>query len=66
VQSILIGLALGAAMTAAPPTPLDVGPALGEPIPRFAARDQAGRLREFDDLRGPNGLVLVFFRSADW
>jgi hypothetical protein len=59
---------LAAALAAAqlPPSPLDVGPAVGEAIPRLEARDQAGRLRTFDDLKGPNGLVIVFVRSADW
>jgi len=65
-HSTLLGLALGAAMTQAPPPPLDVGPAVGEAVPRFEARDQDGRLRAFEDLTGPNGLVLLFFRSADW
>jgi len=53
-------------MAQAPPELLDVGPAIGEAIPRFEARDQSGRLRTFEDLKGPNGLMLVFFRSADW
>ena len=30
------------------------------------APDQEGRQRDFQSLTGPNGLVLVFFRSADW
>jgi len=66
VRSILVGLTLGAAVSATPPPALEVGPAIGESIPRFEAHDQAGRVRTFDDLKGPNGLVLVFFRSADW
>lgn len=66
MHSSLLGVALGAAMTQVPPPTLDVGPAVGEAIPRFEARDQAGRLRTFEDLKGPNGLVLLFFRSADW
>ncbi len=66
LTSVLLGLVLGAAIDQAPPSPLDVGPAVGETIPRFEARDQSGRLRTFDDLRGPNGLMLVFVRSADW
>jgi peroxiredoxin len=45
---------------------LDVGPAVGEKIPAFQAVDQDGRVRTFADLRGPQGLVLLFFRSADW
>ena len=43
-----------------------LGPRVGEPLPAFEARDQDGRLRDFASLAGPNGLVLVFFRSADW
>jgi peroxiredoxin len=45
---------------------LEVGPAVGEKIPSFQATDQEGRARTFADLRGPKGLVLLFFRSADW
>ena len=63
---VVLGLALGVAAAQAPPSPLDVGPAIGATIPRFEARDQSGRLRTFDDLKGPNGLMLVFVRSADW
>jgi len=42
------------------------GPAVGERVPDFAAPDQNRRMRRLADLRGPRGLVLVFFRSADW
>jgi peroxiredoxin len=43
-----------------------VGPAVGQPIPAFELVDQEGRRQTFESLRGPKGLVLVFFRSADW
>jgi len=42
------------------------GPAVGEKIPAFQAVDQHGKLRSFNDLKGPRGLVLLFVRSADW
>jgi cytochrome oxidase Cu insertion factor (SCO1/SenC/PrrC family) len=42
------------------------GPAVGSRIPPFDAVDQDGKVRTFDNLRGPNGLVLLFVRSADW
>lgn len=42
------------------------GPGVGERIPDFAAVDQDGKRRAFDDLTGPNGLLLLFHRSADW
>jgi hypothetical protein len=46
--------------------PASLGPAVGQPIPLFEAHDQDGRPRDFASLAGPSGLMLVFFRSADW
>jgi hypothetical protein len=42
------------------------GPAVGQPLPAFELADQTGVVRDFESLRGPGGLVLVFFQSADW
>jgi len=42
------------------------GPEPGERIPEFALPDQRGDARTLPDLAGPNGLLLVFHRSADW
>ncbi|HTW66669.1 MAG TPA: hypothetical protein VME17_18740 [Bryobacteraceae bacterium] len=42
------------------------GPEPGRHIPDFALADQHGALRSLADLTGPNGLLLVFHRSADW
>jgi hypothetical protein len=42
------------------------GPAVGERLPAFELPDQKGVVRNFESLRGPRGLVLVFFQSADW
>ena len=42
------------------------GPEAGSAIPAFEAVDQAGETRAFKDLTGENGLLLLFFRSADW
>lgn len=42
------------------------GPAVGETIPYFEAADQHGAARSFDNLKGPQGLLLLFYRSADW
>jgi len=39
---------------------------VGDRIPAFRATDQFGKERDFDNLKGPNGLVILFFRSADW
>jgi len=62
----LSAVLLVAAVQATPPPAFEVGPAVGETIPAFQAPDQDGRVRSFADLRGPKGLVLLFFRSADW
>jgi hypothetical protein len=38
----------------------------GQRLPDFALPDQNGVLKSLGDLAGPNGLLLVFHRSADW
>jgi hypothetical protein len=38
----------------------------GDTIPELAGIDQFGKPQDFNSLEGPNGLVLLFFRSADW
>lgn len=42
------------------------GPEVGAQAPSFQATDHLGKARSFDDLSGENGLLLLFFRSADW
>ena len=44
----------------------DVGLAVGQRAPAFTARDQFGREQSLHTLKGANGTVLLFFRSADW
>jgi hypothetical protein len=43
-----------------------LGPQVGERVPDFTLNDQHGRPRALQSLSGPRGLMLVFFRSADW
>ena len=43
-----------------------LGPQVGERVPDFTLTDQEGRSRTLASLLGPRGLMLVFFRSADW
>jgi peroxiredoxin len=38
----------------------------GVKAPEIALVDQAGKPQSFDTLAGQNGLLLLFFRSADW
>ena len=42
------------------------GPAVGAKAPAFQLSDQTGASRSLDAVMGPKGLMLVFFRSADW
>ena len=38
----------------------------GKQAPRFQGHDQYGKKQTLSSLMEPNGLVLLFFRSADW
>jgi hypothetical protein len=40
--------------------------AVGAKIPQLQGLDQFGKKQDFDSLKGPKGLVILFFRSADW
>jgi peroxiredoxin len=48
------------------PDPHTLGPRIGERVPDFTLTDQQGRSHALTSLMGPKGLMLVFFRSADW
>ena len=43
-----------------------LGPQVGARVPDFTLFDQNGQSRTLASLTGPKGLMLVFFRSADW
>ncbi len=45
---------------------MSIGLGVGQKAPAFSLHDQNGRTQTLDSLRGPNGTVLLFFRSADW
>jgi cytochrome oxidase Cu insertion factor (SCO1/SenC/PrrC family) len=71
-----VALAVGTvalAVSAQPPqaarTPIDLsklGPQAGDRVPDFTLSDQDGKSWTLRSLMGPKGLMLVFFRSADW
>ncbi len=46
--------------------PMSIGLAVGQKAPPFSLRDQFGHAQTLDTLKGANGTVLLFFRSADW
>jgi peroxiredoxin len=65
--SILALLVLVSAPPAVTAWAEDLGPAIGTTAPDIGTRlDQIGKPHRLPDLMGPNGLVLFFFRSADW
>jgi peroxiredoxin len=43
-----------------------IGLAVGSKIPTFRLRDQKGQEQSNETLKGTNGTILLFFRSADW
>jgi hypothetical protein len=67
----LVALGLSAAcavplIAQGPVDPAQLGPKVGEKAIGFTLPDQGGTPRELTALAGPNGTMLVFFRSADW
>jgi hypothetical protein len=47
-------------------TAAKTGPQVGSKVPEFEAADQNGATHSLRSLMGPKGMMLVFFRSADW
>jgi len=43
-----------------------LGPQVGDRVPDFSLKDQAGKVRTLQSIMGPKGAMLVFVRSADW
>jgi hypothetical protein len=43
-----------------------LGPAVGAPVPAFSAVDQFDRTQTLQSVAGPEGTMIVFYRSADW
>jgi len=70
LSSILLVVFAATTVSSQPAPPkIDVtklGPQVGERIPDFRLQDQNGKLWTRDALMGPNGLMLVLSRSADW
>jgi cytochrome oxidase Cu insertion factor (SCO1/SenC/PrrC family) len=69
VLAVLATLSLVSVNGAQAPQRVDtssMGPKVGDTIPPFDGVDQFGKRQTLDTARGPNGLMLVFFRAADW
>jgi hypothetical protein len=48
------------------PGQIRTGPDVGSVVPAFEAPDQKGQVKTLESVAGPQGAVLVFYRSADW
>lgn len=60
---------IGTEQTSSTPAVPDVGklgPQVGQSVPDFTLTDQHGQPRTLASLMGRAGVMLVFFRSADW
>ncbi len=66
VTATLLALACGGSGPRAPVDIDELGPQVGEQVPDFTLLDQRGRMVSLDSILGPNGAVLMFYRSADW
>jgi hypothetical protein len=42
------------------------GPAVGQQVRAFSLLDQQGHTQTLKSVSVPKGMMLVFFRSADW
>lgn len=66
--TMLLGGSIGA-QRATVPEQVNVqalGPQVGTVVPSFSLPDQNGTVRTLQSIMGPQGLMLVFSRSADW
>jgi len=64
--SLFVALIFGVALSAQVPDLTLLAPRAGASVPEFAAVDQFGRAQTLQTLMRREGLMLVFFRSADW
>jgi hypothetical protein len=66
---VLIGVAVTALAffsTPAAQAEIATGPEVGTKIPDIQTLDQHGKIRSFEDLSGSEGLLILFYRTADW
>jgi hypothetical protein len=64
-SALLVSVAISAQTPAAVDTSR-IGPQVGSTVPAIAGVDQFGRAQTLASVSGRNGVMLVFFRSADW
>jgi len=66
---LLVAALVATALPAQSRAPVDVqalGPQVGDVVPDFRLPDQHGVERSLDQIMGPRGALILFYRSADW
>jgi len=66
VLALLVTSGAQAQTPAATVDPGTLGPQVGAVLPAFALSDQHDRPQTLESVMGPNGAMVVFFRSASW
>ena len=66
IAAILIGLSIPVSAQGPLPEIQTLGPQIGDRVPAFTLPDQSGTQRTLQSLMGTRGLMLLFYRSADW
>jgi hypothetical protein len=66
MSKLVAASVIALALVQAQPDVEKIGPQVGERVPDFSLVDQSGTTRTLQSVAGKNGVMLVFFRSADW
>ena len=66
VLVVLLSLTLFSSLSFAKSVSINVGPSVGEKAPSLTVIDKNKTAVNIDDLTAEKGLIILFFRSADW
>ncbi|MBU2892316.1 peroxiredoxin family protein [Colwellia sp. D2M02] len=66
LTGLCLSLTLASATVFANPNSLPVGPEVGTQAPEITAKNNQGKEKTISQLSGEKGLIILFFRSADW
>lgn len=70
IRLLVAAAVIGAVMQGAQSPPAvdtsTMGPRVGATVPPVSGVDQFGKPHTLASVAGPKGVMLVFFRSADW
>ena len=66
LAALVLGFPSQAMQSRTPVEVASLGPQIGEQVPDFSLPDQNGRVWTRDSILGPNGAIVLFYRSANW